>query len=581
LSKQKLDAIGSKLNQLFILNWLGNRVRVSNDLQEAANISAWAVAEAIGFDTVCLWLTDESNGTRRLAACHSAGGEKPQLPAEIPRLEALKLNKSEAFITWWPIREKFLGKCGNGPDAEVAVAPLVTYNPENRQLVCWEHFNCDDEKCPARSRPFLSCWMIKDGCRKLRGHDDNLLARMDICGKCGVYQANIKGRNFGLICADNHISRRPITQDDLNSMNMFANSAASLLSNIMKTEKIKRNEHLLDSIIFNMSAGLLVTDLSGRVQMINSSGSNILGCEREAVMGKDITLIYPETARMLEAKPRIGAEAEVLTEGGTVPVGFTSNHLINHDGKPEGFVVVFRDLREIKKLQEELHEKERFAAVGKVAAGVAHEIRNPLFGITSVAQIIARETKEESPLKPLIQAMLSETARLNRLVEDMLLYNRTMKIKRQPVDIGALIEDVLGFHFKVIKEKGITVIKECSDLETAMLDISQIRQVFLNLLINALDASCEGETIKISAKTSEGAVRIKISDNGMGIPKDDLPKIFDLFFSTKEKGTGIGLALCRKIIEDHGGTIAVKSAPGAGTGVEIELPHVPVESQEV
>ena len=238
------------------------------------------------------------------------------------------------------------------------------------------------------------------------------------------------------------------------------------MSNITNVERIKKNEHLLDSIIFNMAAGLLVTDLAGKVQTINSSGSEIFGCDREAIIGKDITLIYPETARMMEVKTRImGEEVEIMTDHGPVPVGFNSNHLISKEGKPEGFIVVFRDLSEIKKLHEELREKEHFAAVGKVAAGVAHEIRNPLFGITSVAQIIARETKDDAPSKPLIAAMLSETARLNRLVEDMLLYNRTIKLQKQPVDLCALIESVLEFHFEAIMEKGLKVVNELEPLE--------------------------------------------------------------------------------------------------------------------
>ncbi len=567
------DLYEKKLNQLFILNWFSNRVRVSGDLQEAANIAVWAVAEAIGFDRVCLWLIDDSDGTRRLAACHSTAGEELSTPLEVSGLEALKLDKSEAFTTSKPLCGIIKGRSGG---AEIAVAPLVTYNPENRQLICWKYFGCNDENCPSRNSPLLSCWVIENSCRMLRG-SDNMLSRMDICGNCPIYKTNTMGRNFGLICADNHVSKKPITQDDLNSLNLFANSAASLMSNIKNMGKIKKNEHLLDSIIFNMAAGLLVTDLTGKVKMINISGSEILGCDREAIIGKDITLIYPEAAGMLEVKPRIiGDEVEILTPRGAVPVGFNNNHLISRDGNPEGFIIVFRDLSEIKKLQDDLREKERFAAVGKVAAGVAHEIRNPLFGITSVAQIIARETSDENPIRPLVQAMLSETSRLNRLVEDMLLYNRTVKLHRQPVDICSLIENVLEFHFVAISEKSLNVVRKCSGIEMAMIDLNQIRQVFLNLLINAIDASHEGGRMGISASRSDDTIKIAISDQGAGIPEADLPKVFDLFFTTKEKGTGIGLAICRKIIEDHGGTIAVKSLLGQGTSVNIDIPYIPV-----
>ncbi len=253
-----------------------------------------------------------------------------------------------------------------------------------------------------------------------------------------------------------------------------------------------------------------------------------------------------------------------------VPVGFTNSYLVEKDGTDGGVIVVFKDLSDIRKLHEQLREREHFSAIGKVAAGVAHEIRNPLFGITSVAQILGREIKDDTPQKALIDAMLSETSRLNTLVEDMLLYGRSTKLSPQPVDLNELIEGVVRFHQGGITEKGLKILNNFDkELPQLMLDQGQMKQVFLNLLVNAVDASVTGGEIIVRTGVKGESAVIEIADNGVGIPVDDVPKVFDLFYTTKEKGTGLGLAICRKIVEDHGGTVTISSMPGKGTSIRI------------
>jgi signal transduction histidine kinase len=136
-----------------------------------------------------------------------------------------------------------------------------------------------------------------------------------------------------------------------------------------------------------------------------------------------------------------------------------------------------------------------------------------------------------------------------------------------------LLEEVLAFHGPAIDEKGISIVREFDESSPlAMVDPHQMRQIFLNLLFNALDATPKGGIIRIATSSAPGGAVVRITDNGVGIPKDELPRVFDLFFTTKEKGTGLGLAICRKIIEDHGGTVSIRSSRGEGTEVELVVP---------
>ncbi len=573
--KALAEGLLRKVNQLVILNEMGHLIRVSHRLDEAAMVVVSAIVEGIGFDRVCMWLLDERGENLTLTACHGLEGAAGRtLPAS--SVLGLPLNNGDAVMASGSICDPSVDAPG-GPEG-VVMAPLVTRNPENAEVRCWEHFGCGQEACPAYRNPALTCWIIKDSCQRRADRGPTLLDKMAVCRECHVYKTNRRGRTIGILCADNGMSGRAITPDDMNALNVFAGSAAVIIENLTLMERLIKNERFIDSIIFNMSSGLLVTDREGRVVMLNYAGAEILRRDRREMIGRDFAAALPEAGRFLvvDDEPAISHEASIPAPEGPIPVGYSNSYLIGHGGTPDGVIVVFRDLSEIKKLHDQLREKDRFAAIGKVAAGVAHEIRNPLFGITSVAQILARETKGDTPKKALIDAMLSETSRLNTLVEDMLLYGRTMKAAPQPTDLNALIESVLDFHAAGIREKDLAITRDFSrDIPSIMLDPHQMRQVFLNILVNALDASRRGGRVDIKTRMSVGKVMVTISDDGAGIPGGDLPKVFDLFYTTKEKGTGLGLAICRKIIEDHGGSISINSAPGRGTTMDLVLPLHP------
>jgi PAS domain S-box-containing protein len=363
-----------------------------------------------------------------------------------------------------------------------------------------------------------------------------------------------------------------------------------------RTEALRRNQRLVESIITNMASGLLVTDTAGHITMINRQGEQTLRCDRQQILGQPLPDLFPGAEMMLEV-PMEPVQQEIplgLPDGTRVPLGFSSSFLVDDEGRREGVIVVFRDLSEIKALQQEVLRHDRLAAIGQVAAGVAHEIRNPLFGITSVAQILANEVDFTPAHRELVTAMLSEGRRLNALVNDLLLYGRPSSLHRRPVDLGQIWDEILGLQREELQAKGLTLRREVPPGFPAVpVDADKMKQVFLNLLKNAQEATTAGGTITVALRLRPvqagrrrgaggraGFAEVALSDTGIGIPAADRERIFDLFFTTKPGGSGLGLPICRRIVEDHGGRILVDSKEGEASTFTVLLPLEPSGNRE-
>ncbi len=349
----------------------------------------------------------------------------------------------------------------------------------------------------------------------------------------------------------------------------------------VRTAELNESVRLLRGILSSMSSGVVLLSRDGTVKLINRPGAWILGRGREDLLGTKLADLVPETAAFQSV--RVGTYEEMAVagpDGSEVPVGFTTSYYAGTDGEQDGLLVVFQDLTELKELQAELLNKERFAAMGRVVAGVAHEIRNPLFGISAIGQIFERDLKDPAH-QDLSRALLAETRRLNQLVEELLIYGRPMKLRLEEVDLRVLWEEVLDLHREELRKKQITVTGDYAVRHpAAYCDIHQVRQVFLNLLRNAIEAAPEGGVINITMLIEDRFILFRIADTGVGIPKAQLENVFDLFYTTKPKGTGLGLAICRKIMQDHGGDIAIESEPGRGTTVTIRLAYHRVAQPE-
>ncbi len=377
----------------------------------------------------------------------------------------------------------------------------------------------------------------------------------------------------------------PFLDREIAAFMLLANHAAMAMNVCMLNAELKNqnrefasNISLMRAILGGMSSGVLLLEPDGTILLINPGGAELLQARPEDMMGRRLTDLFPDAQPFLVTSPGLYQEVEVRRRsGGPVSLGFSTAHTDLDPGGEEKIIVVYRDLTEIKSLQAAVLTKERFAAMGQVVAGVAHEIRNPLFGISSIGQIFERELTKPAHLE-LVRALLSETRRLNELVEELLIYGRPVQLSLAVCDLSALWNDVINMHREELGQKGITLHADLAQRK-AYVDANQMRQVFLNLFRNAVDATPKGGAISIRLLLEDRNIIFSISDTGPGIPGDQLSKVFDLFYTTKAKGTGLGLAICKKIVEDHGGVIALTSPAGhdqegqQGTTVTIRIPY--------
>jgi two-component system sensor histidine kinase HydH len=238
-------------------------------------------------------------------------------------------------------------------------------------------------------------------------------------------------------------------------------------------------------------------------------------------------------------------------------------------------VLLFRDLSDVKALQEQVKRAERLASLGRLAAGVAHEIRNPLGALKGFLQYFQRKLPLQEQDKTYLTVMMKEVDRLNSVISNLLDFARPKNPVLEPCDIGDLIRHVLTLTESDVQSKEIDIsLNIAEDLPQVRLDRDQMTQVFLNILLNAIQVMEPGGQIRVVAKSraESNQLEIAISDNGKGIPADDLPRIFDPFFTTKKRGAGLGLAIAYTIIENHHGEITVESEEGKGSIFRIRLP---------
>ncbi|MBI5102631.1 MAG: HAMP domain-containing protein [Nitrospirae bacterium] len=350
-------------------------------------------------------------------------------------------------------------------------------------------------------------------------------------------------------------------------MMLFASQSAASINN-SKLYSALRNEKDFSEAIFNSaSTGIMVVDPWGSILKINSSGADILNSVPESVVGRRLTTVLPGSGPMLYMDGGLSREITIMMpDGVSIPLGYSTSKLPDSSGHESGLIILFRDLSEIRRLQSEIKKREYFETMGKLIAGVAHEVRNPLFGISSIGQLLEREL-DEPRHQTLIRALLKESGRMQRLIEELLLYTRPSKLVQAEVDLGHLLTDMTSYARA--KNPNVTLSVNVPDI-MLWADRDKITQVFLNLINNAIDAA--KTTVSISAAMSENGVEVRVTDDGPGIAADHVTRIFEPFFTTKQGGTGLGLPISRKIIEDHGGSIEVRSPEGGGTTVIMTLP---------
>jgi two-component system sensor histidine kinase HydH len=327
-----------------------------------------------------------------------------------------------------------------------------------------------------------------------------------------------------------------------------------------------------------MPIGLIAVDNNRRIALLNHVAGSILSISLSDISGKAAEVILPSALWKLVSGPEdnqgvIETEIEcILNDGKTVPLEASATALKDEKGNFLGYIILFKDLSEVRSLRREVARSQRLASLGSLAAGVAHEIRNPLSSIKGFA-VYFRERQEKEEEKQIAGIMIQEVERLNRVVSQLVELARPVSVSKKPVSLRTVIENSLKLLERDASEKNIEIktIFMPEDLQIAI-DGDRINQVLLNLYLNAIESMEKGGSLSVELSEEEGRAIIKVSDTGSGVGEKDLPHVFDPYFTTKTTGTGLGLAIVHNIIEAHDGKITVESRPGEGTTFTLFLP---------
>jgi len=391
------------------------------------------------------------------------------------------------------------------------------------------------------------------------------------------------------------------------AMNMVAFYLVALLSAYLseqvrkKEEELNRRlidyrqlEHLYKHIVHNVTSGLITVDGAGRVTSLNRMAENITGYKLEEVYQEEIGALFPGFYERSATNGLVTEEGSrdlrfsrwetkfQKKDGTTLTLGFSVSPLKDSSDQEIGSIFIFQDLTKLREMEENLKRADRLAAVGALAAGMAHEIRNPLASISGSIEILKEEMSNPVPNQKLMDIILREVGHLNSLIADFLLFARPTSPGKERIYLNGIIKDILKvFSHSPDYHSRIQVVIKFHDELYIYGDAQQIKQVFWNLFINAAQAMPEGGDLQVELRRCPPILpfigeltfgEISVSDTGIGIAEDEIDKIFDPFFTTKEKGTGLGLSILHSIVESYGGRVTVRSKLGQGTTFTIIFP---------
>lgn len=376
------------------------------------------------------------------------------------------------------------------------------------------------------------------------------------------------------------------------AVNVVGFAAISFLSNYL-VQQIRRSDiqreryrlnleelrQLHQSILASVASGIVTCRLDNKVLHLNRAGEAYLGISDQQARGQPLQKIFPEAADATAAGKTVFEVHRRLESGRSRSLLVTVSPLTSAKGQMVGRILAIEDISVIKQMEERLKAEERLATIGRLAAVVAHEIRNPIAAISASAQMLGLSDRLTEDEKKAVSIVVRETERLNRWVSDLLEYARPKPSEKGPVILGDLLAEVAEL---VGADPGAARIQITFDVEPDLVvfgDSQRLFRAFLNLARNAVEAMPNGGRLWIrafkDASTVPGArwIEVKVSDNGPGIPRDEIDKIFDAFYTTKPGGTGLGLAVVARVVEEHGGSVEVWSSPEVGTTFTVRLPE--------
>jgi len=355
-----------------------------------------------------------------------------------------------------------------------------------------------------------------------------------------------------------------------------------LKQTIEEKEKVK---NYLRNILESLTTGVVVTDLDGKITTLNRCAEIFWGISQDQVAGKDIKFLFadlnitdwkvfrteylPDTGKKVNVKDRI---IEIFVS----PMRAEQGEII-------GTVFILRDITRIEKLEEMAKRTEKLVAMGEMAANIAHEIRNPLGSIELFASLLMKDQKDKTH-QGRLSHIITSVKNMDNKISNLLLFTTQKNPMMRNINLHHIMKEVLRFSDPIIKQEGITLSVSYSAVDPYVRgDAEMLKQVFLNILLNSIQAMADGGSLRIETivsherevvSTGNRNVEVRVSDTGVGIPRENLKKIFDPFFSTRERGSGLGLAIVHNIVHVHNGSIDVESKEKEGTVISILLPLI-------
>jgi PAS domain S-box-containing protein len=353
--------------------------------------------------------------------------------------------------------------------------------------------------------------------------------------------------------------------------------------------ELERAYQFRENIIENSPDAIVCVRKGGEIIIFNSAAEKLLGYKKDEVIGKmNIVKVYPpggakEVMKYLRSDDFGGkgllqkTEVIVLDKAGDEIPTYLSAAILYEDGQEAGSVGIFTDLREHRKLEKQLLRSEKLSSLGKLSAGIAHEINQPLTGVLTFAHLLLRKFKDDETTRKDLETIVRETTRIRGIVQGILDFARETPMQKKPRRIEEVLDQTLEIVVHQQRFFGITLEKQYDQsVPEVVVDSNLMEQVFMNIILNALDAMQGSGTLTVRTRHQNGWAEVDFSDTGAGMPEEILDKIFDPFFTTKDStegmGMGLGLAVSYGIVKNHNGDISVSSKPGKGTTFSIRLP---------
>ena len=410
-----------------------------------------------------------------------------------------------------------------------------------------------------------------------------------------------KDATIAVVALGRRPQAEPLSSEDIALLGAVAGQAATALENArlygqlsVKADEIERLRQFGDSVVESLSDGLVVVDLDDRVLRWNKRVEILTGIDRGKAVGRRLTALFARAfVDTLHSVRRESKTGETLYR-----VPLTTGHgeekralLVNlgvapfqtSDGSQAGWILVFEDVTDRANLEEQLRLSEKMAAIGLLAAGVAHEVNTPLTGISSFTQMLLERSEPDDPRTQLLEKIERQTFRAAKIVNSLLNLARPSGGDTGAVDLNAVIGDILSLLEHQFKLGHVQVRKDLAKPGVIVRGVEyKLQQVFLNLFLNARDAMPKGGWLTVATRVEGDAAVIEVADTGVGIPADHLGRIYDPFFTTKPegRGTGLGLSVTYGIVQEHGGSLTCDSQPGQGTRFRLVLPLMEQASVE-